>query len=215
MHDPWQLQDDSKIRVESALNYEQQDKTTRKWPAYQTAHSCTQTKNNEKLITRPIASVAYTYNPHYNVTYCSPCKSKPLFSWMYLQFPFFGMQYPSSETSNHASGDIMDNDIWAFGRKCESCSPQFSPFHAYSRVSHKHSHHFKKYFTFKNKWSNRYVKSLKSDANYKFGCQQIKLWFQIPKINKCFFKSYFFWMISYQFIKILSGLKRLIDFWLT
>ena len=153
MHDPWQLQDDSKIRVESALNYEQQDKTTRKWPAYQTAHSCTQTKNNEKLITRPIASVAYTYNPHYNVTYCSPCKSKPLFSWMYLQFPFFGMQYPSSETSNHASGDIMDNDIWAFGRKCESCSPQFSPFHAYSRVSHKHSHHFKKYFTFKNKWS--------------------------------------------------------------
>ena len=90
------------------------------------------------------------------------------------------------------SGDIMDNDIWAFGRKCESCSPQFSPFHAYSRVSHKHSHHFKKYFTFKNKWSNRYVKSLKSDANYKFGCQQIKLWFQIPKINKCSFKSYFF-----------------------
>ena len=142
------------------------------------------------------------------MTYCSPCKSKPLFSWMYLQFPFFGMQYPSSETSNHASGDIMDNDIWAFGRKCESCSPQFSPFHAYSRVSHKHSHHFKKYFTFKNKWSNRYVKSLKSDANYKFVCQQIKLWFQIPKINKCSFKSYFFWMISYQFIKILSGLKR-------
>ena len=94
MHDPWQLQDDSKIRVESALNYEQQDKTTRKWPAYQTAHSCTQTKNNEKLITRPIASVAYTYNPHYNVTYCSPCKSKPLFSWMYLQFPFFWHAIP-------------------------------------------------------------------------------------------------------------------------
>ena len=59
------------------------------------------------------------------------------------------------------SGDIMDNDIWAFGRKCESCSPQFSPFHAYSRVSHKHFHRFKKYFTFKNKWSNRYVKSSK------------------------------------------------------
>ena len=134
-----------------------------------------------------------TYNPHYNVTYCSPCKSKPLFSWMYLQFPFFGMQYPSSETSNHASGDILDNDIWAFGRKCESCSPQFSPFHAYSRVSHKHSHHFKKYFTFKNKWSNRYVKSLKSDANYIQICLSTNH-IVVPnsKDNKCSFKSYFF-----------------------
>ena len=50
----------SGLRVKSAL--EQQDKTTRKWPAYKTAHSCIQPKNNKTLITRPIASLAYTVN---------------------------------------------------------------------------------------------------------------------------------------------------------
>ena len=98
------------------------------------------------------------------------------------------MQYPSSETSNHASGDIMDNDIWAFGRKCESCSPQFSPFHAYSRVSHKHSHQFKKYFTSKtNDQIGMYVKSLKSlKASL---MQTTKLIVNIPKTGKTNLKS--------------------------
>ena len=156
-------------------------KTTRTWPAYNTPHSCTRPKNNVKLITRPIASVAYNHNQlklcifpserrHYKLfpiisrnlrishwvliylfvyflniiiihiimwPFAHPVNRNPFFHECTYNFLFLACNTLRPKLAT-TSGDIMDNDIWAFGRKCESCSPQFSPFHAYSRVSHKH-----------------------------------------------------------------------------